>query len=140
MEEHDIDGYDCSFDYDWRRYRASERMNTKRPAQLQIDFCQFYGYSFDYANQEVNPCLGVIKARSYDPPPRSEWDQRPKDWSLCVLDPFIVGQNVAGNCRSNNVTEIQQCFQAVFNALSAGDVASSFKLKKPFKGSINYGE
>ncbi|KAF9330723.1 hypothetical protein BGZ91_012404 [Linnemannia elongata] len=137
IEEHNINGYDCSFDHDWRRYRASAQINTKRSAQLLIDFCQFYGYTFDYATQEVNPCLGVIKARSYEPPPRSEWDQRPKDWSLCVLDPFVVGRNVAGNCCSNNVAEIQQCFRAAFDALSAGDVQAAFKLKKPFKAPIN---
>ena len=134
MEEHDIGGYDCSFDHNWRRYRTSGTRNAKQSAQLLIDFCQLYGYTFDYATQEVNPCLGVIKARSYDPPPRNEWDQRLKDWSLCVLDPFVVGRNVAGNCRSTNVAEIQQCFQAVFDALSAGDVTTTFKVP------INYGE
>ncbi|KAF9141841.1 hypothetical protein BG015_001110 [Linnemannia schmuckeri] len=133
MEARNIDGYDCSFDHDRTHYRAFGNANTKQAAQLLMDFCQFYGYTFDYATQEVNSCLGVIKARSFDPPPRSEWDQRPKDWSLCVLDPFITGRNVAGNCRENNVAEIQKCFRDAFNAFGAGDVRTAFKVKKPSK-------
>ncbi|KAG0282494.1 hypothetical protein BGZ96_000418 [Linnemannia gamsii] len=95
MEEHEIDGYDCSFDNNQRRYCTFGNKNTTSDCQLLIDFCQFYGYTFNYATQEVNPCLGVIKDRSFDPPPRCEWDLRPKDWSICILDPFVVGWNVA---------------------------------------------
>ncbi|KAG0318834.1 hypothetical protein BGZ97_003215 [Linnemannia gamsii] len=127
MEECKIDGYDCSFDNKGYLYRTFGDTNITSTSQLLIDFCQFYGYIFNYATQEVNPCLGVIKDRTYDPPPRSEWDPRPRDWSICILDPFVVGWNVAGNCRSNNAAEIQQCFRTAFDALSVKDIKKAFK-------------
>ncbi|KAF9082710.1 hypothetical protein BGX23_012199, partial [Mortierella sp. AD031] len=52
---------------------------------------------------------------------------RPKDWSLCVKDPFVAGRNVAGNCRKKNVEDIQECFCAAYDALNAADLDKAFK-------------
>ncbi|KAF9144758.1 hypothetical protein BG015_012109 [Linnemannia schmuckeri] len=123
----EIDGHDFSFDRNWSNYQTFGGANTKSVGQLLLDFCEFYGCTFNYAIQEVNPCLGRIKARSYNPPPRSQKDKKPKDWPICILDPFITGRNVADNCRSSNVANIQKCFRDAFNALKIGDTDKAFK-------------
>ncbi|KAG0058374.1 hypothetical protein BGZ89_001341 [Linnemannia elongata] len=82
---HTIDGYDCSFDskINYSSYGAD---NTNSAGQLLIDFFYFYGYVFDYANQEVHPSLGKIQNRSITPPARSRTDSRPKG-------PFVAGKS-----------------------------------------------
>ncbi|KAK3822482.1 MAG: hypothetical protein JOS17DRAFT_777260 [Linnemannia elongata] len=127
MEERNIDGYVCSFDHNWDRYRIFSSSNKESVATLLIDFCRFYGFLFNYAMQEVNPCLGVIKSRSFDPPANSTTNKRPTDWPICIMDPFITGRNVAGNCRSNNVAVIQTCFRDAYRALAVGNVEMAFK-------------
>lgn len=129
MEECEIDGHDCSFDHNWDRYRTFSSNNTNSVAMLLIGFCSFYGCRFKYATEEVNPCLGVIKCRTINPPPpRSKTDKRPKDWPMCVMDPFITGRNVAGNCRSKNVADIQKGFRVASNALNIGEPDTAFKI------------
>ncbi|KAG0276272.1 hypothetical protein BGZ95_007755 [Linnemannia exigua] len=122
-----VNGHDCSFDRSWGNFEKFTGRNTKSTGELLIDFCRFYGYMFKYATQEVNPRLGIIKPRSFNPPPRNQRDKRPNDWPICVMDPFITDRNVAGNCRSNNVAEIQRCFQDAFDALDVGDIDKAFK-------------
>ncbi|KAK5815021.1 hypothetical protein F5H01DRAFT_344786 [Linnemannia elongata] len=120
-----IDGYDCSFDSktNYTNYGAD---NTNSAGQLLIDFFYFYGYVFDYANQEVHPSLGKIQNRSITPPARSRTDSRPKDWSICILDPFITDRNVAGNCGKENVAKVQTCFQSAYHALQEKDINKAF--------------
>ncbi|KAF9545746.1 hypothetical protein EC957_010494 [Mortierella hygrophila] len=122
---HTIDGYDCSFDSQtiYTNYGAD---NTHSAGQLLIDFFYFYGYVFDYANQEVHPSLGKIQNRSITPPARSRMDRRPKDWPICILDPFITDRNVAGNCGKENVARIQTCFQSAYHALEENDINKAF--------------
>ncbi|KAF8941805.1 hypothetical protein BGZ47_007173 [Haplosporangium gracile] len=127
MTHRDVDGWDCSFDRNWSNYRTYGSDNPKSAGQLLIDFCYHYGYTFDYASQEVNPCLGRIKSRSYNPPARSRRDRRPKDWPICVLDPFIIDRNVAGNCHRNAVDDIRKCFGNVYNALKSSDINRAFR-------------
>ncbi|KAK3817166.1 MAG: hypothetical protein J3R72DRAFT_460698 [Linnemannia gamsii] len=122
-----VNGHDCSFDRSWGNFEKFTGRNTKSTGELLVDFCRFYGYLFKYATEEVNPRLGAIKPRSFNPPPRKQKDNRPNDWPMCVMDPFITDRNVAGNCRSNNVVEIQKCFQDAFDALNVGDIYKVFK-------------
>ncbi|KAF9537155.1 hypothetical protein EC957_008772 [Mortierella hygrophila] len=127
MLHRDVDGWNCSFDRNWSNYRTYVSDNTKSVGQLLVDFCYHYGYAFDYANQEVNPGLGRIKGRSYNPPARSRRDRRPKEWPICVLDPFIYNRNVTGNCHQRAVNEIQRCFQDVHDALKVSDINRAFR-------------
>lgn len=127
MEERKIDGYICSFDHNWDRYRTFSSGNNESVAMLLVGFCRFYGFHFNYAMQEVNPCMGVIKCRTLGPPAHSKQDKSPKVWPICIKDPFITGRNVAGNCRSNDVAAIQMCFRDAFRALSVGNIDKAFK-------------
>ncbi|KAF8941801.1 hypothetical protein BGZ47_007169 [Haplosporangium gracile] len=125
-----IDGYHCAFDKEPRIYTALAAKNTKTQGELLKELCRYFGHTFSYLTQEVNPCLGVIRNRSVSPPPRSLRDSRPKDWPICVLDPFITGRNVAGNCRPYNVVNIQQCFQSAYDALLEDDINRAFKVQE----------
>lgn len=127
MTESEVDGYDCSFDRNWSNYRTYGGDNYRSVGQLLVDFCYHYGYAFHYASQEVNPCLGRIKSRSFNPPARSRRDKRPKEWPICILDPFITGRNVAGNCHRNAVEEIQGCFRDAYDFLKNGDINGAFR-------------
>lgn len=127
MLHREVDGWDCSFDRNWSNYRTYGSDNTKSVGQLLVDFCYHYGYTFDYANQEVNPGLGRIKSRSYNPPARSRRDRRPKEWPICILDPFIYDRNVAGNCHRSAVNDIQGCFQDAFDALKSSNINRAFR-------------
>ncbi|KAG9066028.1 hypothetical protein KI688_001247 [Linnemannia hyalina] len=97
------------------------------PGQLLIDFFNFYGYIFDYASQEVYPSLGKIQKRSIIPPARSSTDSRPKDWPICILDPFITDRNVAGNCGRDNVVKIRDSFRNVYDALKNIDIKGALR-------------
>ncbi|KAK5815044.1 hypothetical protein F5H01DRAFT_344826 [Linnemannia elongata] len=123
-----IDGYHCAFDKDPRNYTELAAKNTKTQGELLKDFCQYFGNTFNYTTLEVNPRLGVIRNRSVNPPPRSRRDSRPKDWPICVLDPFITDRNVAGNCRGHNVAVIQSCFRTAHDALVKDDIKRAFKV------------
>jgi DNA polymerase sigma len=101
--------------------------NTKSEGQLLAEFFQYFGYSFYYKKQEINPRLGVIRSRSVPTPPRSKTDSRPKDWSICILDPFIPNRNVAGNCRNNHAIDIQQAFRSAYDALKVCNIDKAFK-------------
>ncbi|KAG0276269.1 hypothetical protein BGZ95_007752 [Linnemannia exigua] len=127
MVDCEVDGYDCSFDRNWSNYRTYGSNNPKCAGQLLVDFCQYYGYTLNYANKEVNPCLGKIRSRSVTPPARSQKDRRPKDWPICILDPFITGRNVAGNCQRDAVDEIRLCFQNAFEALRVSNINTAFR-------------
>ncbi|KAG0284776.1 hypothetical protein BGZ96_010881 [Linnemannia gamsii] len=124
---HTIEGYDCSFDSDtiYTNYGAR---NTHSAGQLLVDFFYFYGHVFDYVKQEVYPSFGKIQDRSITPPPRSRTDSRPKEWPICIVDPFITDRNVAGNCGKENVAKIRACFQAACRALKENDINTAFKL------------
>ncbi|KAF9340513.1 hypothetical protein BGZ91_001608 [Linnemannia elongata] len=121
-----IDDYDCSYDY-CTSYQGYGRNNSTSSGQLLVNFCSYYGYVFDYATQEVNPCLGKIKNRSYNPPARTRTDPRPRSWPICVLDPFITGRNVAGNCGRDNVIKIRDCFRNACDALKNSDINRAFR-------------
>ncbi|KAG0282496.1 hypothetical protein BGZ96_000420 [Linnemannia gamsii] len=127
MTESEVDGYDCSFDRNWSNYRTYGSDNYKSVGQLLVDFCYHYGYTFHYDSQEVNPYLGRIKSRSYNPPARSRRDKRPKEWPICILDPFITGRNVAGNCHRRAVEEIQECFRNACDSLKNCDINGAFR-------------
>lgn len=123
-----IDGYHCAYDKDPRNYTELAAKNTKKQGELLKDFCKYFGYTFNYTTQEVNPRLGVIRNRSVKPPPRSWRDSRPKDWPICVLDPFITDRNVAGSCRGINVAGIKECFRTVHDALVKDDIKRAFNV------------
>lgn len=123
-----IDGYHCAFDKEPRNYATLAAQNTKSAGQLLIELCMYFGHTFDYTTQEVNPRLGVIRNRSIPAPPRSRRDSRPKDWQMLVLDPFISGRNVAGNCRANHVADIQKCFRAAYDAIQKDNIPKAFKV------------
>ncbi|KAG0375811.1 hypothetical protein BGX24_008627 [Mortierella sp. AD032] len=127
MVDYDVDGYDCSFDRNWSNFRTYGSDNLKCAGQLLVDFCHYYGYTFNYATKEVNSCLGKIRNRSVTPPARSRRDRRPKDWPICILDPFITDRNVAGNCHRDAVDEIRECFQNAFDALKASNINTAFR-------------
>ncbi|KAF9910467.1 hypothetical protein EC991_006522 [Linnemannia zychae] len=129
MVAYSLEGHDCSFDRGWSNYRTFASRNTKSTGELFIDFCRFYGFQFNYATQEVNPRFGAIQPRSFSPPQHNSTGSQPKVWSMCILDPFVCGRNVAGNCRNRNVVQIQQCFQTAYKALIAGNPESAFKTK-----------
>ncbi|KAF9922159.1 hypothetical protein FBU30_007762 [Linnemannia zychae] len=112
----EIDGFDCSFDSSIV-YASYGEGNPKMAGQLLMDFLYFFGYIFDYSRQEVHPRPGKIQDRSKAPPRRSLQDKRPKDWWMCVMDPFIEDRNVAGTCGKDNVVKIQTCFQRAYEGL-----------------------
>ncbi|KAF8948151.1 hypothetical protein BGZ47_006259 [Haplosporangium gracile] len=123
-----IDGYHCAFDKEPRNYTALAAKNTKSAGQLLTELCMYFGHTFNYTIQEVNPRLGVIRNRSVSPPPRSRRDSRPKDWQMCVLDPFITSRNVTGNCRAIHVADIQRCFRFAYDAIVKDDISKAFKV------------
>ncbi|KAF9134878.1 hypothetical protein BGW39_005593 [Mortierella sp. 14UC] len=122
---HTIDGHDCSFD-STTIYTTYGDDNTRSAGQLLLDFFHFYGHVFDYSTQEVNPALGKIMERSVTPPPRNHSDARSKEWPICVLDPFILSRNVAGNCGKKSVVRIRECFRSSCDALKEGSVERAF--------------
>ncbi|KAK3822483.1 MAG: hypothetical protein JOS17DRAFT_753718 [Linnemannia elongata] len=122
-----VDGLYCAYDKNPRNYTALASKNTKSEGQLLTEFCQYFGYTFDYLKQEVNPRFGIIRNRSVATPPRSRMDNRPKDWSICILDPFIPNRNVAGNCRHNHAADIQQAFRSACDALKVCNIDKAFK-------------
>ncbi|KAG9066025.1 hypothetical protein KI688_001244 [Linnemannia hyalina] len=122
-----VDGLVCAYDQKPRNYTALASKNTKSEGQLLTEFCQYFGYTFDYLKQEVNPRFGIIRNRSVATPPRSNMDTRPKDWSVCILDPFIPSRNVAGNCRHNHAADIQQAFRSAGDALKVCNIDKAFK-------------
>ncbi|KAF9134877.1 hypothetical protein BGW39_005592 [Mortierella sp. 14UC] len=121
-----IDGYNCSYDWstDYTNYGSN---NPDSPGQLLVNFCHYFGYTFNYASQEVNPCLGRIQMRSFTPPARSRTDRRPKSWPICILDPFMTGRNVAGNCTRDSVLKIRDCFRSACDALKDTNINKAFK-------------
>ncbi|KAG0284778.1 hypothetical protein BGZ96_010883 [Linnemannia gamsii] len=129
MVPHTIDGYHCAYDQDQRNYSELAAKNILSAGQLMAEFCLYFGYTFDYSTQEVNPRLGLIRNRSVAPPPRSRQDSRPKDWYICILDPFVPTRNVAGNCRANHLADIQACFRSAYDAIEQSDFNKAFKNK-----------
>ncbi|KAK5815018.1 hypothetical protein F5H01DRAFT_344784 [Linnemannia elongata] len=122
-----VDGIHCAYDQKPRNYAALASKNTKSEGQLLTEFCQYFGYTFNYLKQEVNPRFGIIRNRSVATPARSKMDNRPKDWSICILDPFIPNRNVAGNCRHNHAADIQQVFRSAGDALKVCNIDKAFK-------------
>ncbi|KAG0058372.1 Zinc finger, CCHC domain-containing protein [Linnemannia elongata] len=122
-----VDGIHCAYDQKPRNYAALASKNTKSEGQLLTEFCQHFGYTFNYLKQEVNPRFGIIRNRSVATPARSKMDSRPKDWSICILDPFIPNRNVAGNCRHNHAADIQQAFRSAGDALKVCNIDKAFK-------------
>ncbi|KAK3817168.1 MAG: hypothetical protein J3R72DRAFT_460702, partial [Linnemannia gamsii] len=122
---HTIDGHDCSFD-STTVYDHYGDDNTRSAGELLVDFFYFYGHVFDYSNQEVNPSLGKILEERSVTPPLSYSDRKPKEWAMCVLDPFIVGRNVAGTCSKESVAMIQDCFQTAYEVLKEGLIKEAF--------------
>ncbi|KAK3817167.1 MAG: hypothetical protein J3R72DRAFT_460700 [Linnemannia gamsii] len=123
-----IDEHICAYDRNSRDYTALAVKNTKSEGELFFDFCKYFGYTFSYSTQEVNPCLGIIRnSWSVSPPPRTWTDRRPKDWAMCVLDPFITRRNVTANCRAKQVSDIQMCFRSASVALERCDIDKAFK-------------
>ncbi|KAF9922158.1 hypothetical protein FBU30_007761 [Linnemannia zychae] len=126
MSSYVADGVLCTYDRQPRNYTALAAKNTQSEGQLLVEFCKYYGYTFKYATQEVNPCVGVIRARTVPTPQRSKTDFRLKDWAICVLDPFLTTRNVAGNCRNANAARIRLSFQSMYNSLREGDLDRAF--------------
>ncbi|KAF9919613.1 Terminal uridylyltransferase 4 [Linnemannia zychae] len=127
MVSREVDGWDCTFDHNWSNHQTYGSDNPSCAAQLLVEFCHFYGYKFDYATKEVNSYLGRIRNRSFTPPPRSRRDRRPKEWPICVLDPFITDRNVAGNCHRDAVIQIRDCFRDACDALKESDINRAFR-------------
>ncbi|KAF8948156.1 hypothetical protein BGZ47_006264 [Haplosporangium gracile] len=127
VERSTIDGYDCSFDREWGSYQEFGSQNTKSAGEMLMDFLKYFGYTFNYDTQEVNPKFGTIVSRGIDPisPPFSDITRN--KFSIVIRDPFITDRNVAGNCRPSNLQKIKQCFQECYSALSRGDIDTSFK-------------
>ncbi|KAG0197528.1 hypothetical protein BGX28_008999 [Mortierella sp. GBA30] len=116
------DGHNCTFDRNWSKYRTFGQYNTDSIAELLIDFCHYFGYRFNYACWEVNARLGVIRER----PSASRKQRQTQTSTLCVMDPFIIDRNVAGNCRVSAVQSIQNCFQDAYEAFRKGDINGAF--------------
>ncbi|KAF9134879.1 Zinc finger, CCHC domain-containing protein [Mortierella sp. 14UC] len=127
MHASTIDGYHCAYDRDPRNYTGLAAKNNKLEGELLEEFCTYFGFTFNYTTQEVNPRLGVIRNRSVPPPPRTRTDSRPKDWPICILDPFLTTRNVAGNCRSSHVANIQMCFRSASAAFLRNEIDKAFK-------------
>lgn len=102
MKVRKIDGYDCSFHHNWDRYRTFSSNNIASDPMLLVGFCSFYGSRFkDVIERE--PCLGIIKHPTYNPPPPHIAKQT-RDLKICRLvswTPFITGMYLAGSCLSN---------------------------------------
>ncbi|KAG0276274.1 hypothetical protein BGZ95_007757 [Linnemannia exigua] len=122
---HTIEGHDCSFD-STTVYDNYGDDNIRSAGELLVDFFYFYGHVFDYSNQVVDPLRGeMMEERSVTPPPRP-LDRKPEKWAMCVLDPFIVGRNVAGNCSRESVVTIQGCFRTSYTTLKEGLIEETF--------------
>ncbi|KAK3817169.1 MAG: hypothetical protein J3R72DRAFT_375703 [Linnemannia gamsii] len=121
-----IEGYDCSYD-STTNYAGYGNDNPATAGQLLVDFCHYFGYTFDYASQEVNPRVGKFRNRSFNPPTRTRTDPRLKSWPICIVDPFLTGRNVAGNCSRDNVNKIQDCFRSACDALKNTNINKAFK-------------
>ncbi|KAK3817170.1 MAG: hypothetical protein J3R72DRAFT_375706 [Linnemannia gamsii] len=124
-----IDGHDCSFDRNDAGHPdfGTDCKNTKPTGELLLDFLEYYGKTFDFYTQEINPIDAAIVRRCIDPllPPPS--DRTRHYYSMVIRDPFIVGRNVTGNCHPKQVKKIRNCFLNSFNALSRGDIDTAFK-------------
>ncbi|KAF9365422.1 hypothetical protein BGX34_010049 [Mortierella sp. NVP85] len=123
-------GCNCTFDHNWSRYRHFGRSNTKTTGELLIDFCYYFGYTFNYSEQEVNPRRGRIQLRPSLNRQRRNSAQgtllSPKEPFICIMDPFIQNRNVASACRGSNATKVQRCFQDTYTALATGDITTAF--------------
>ncbi|KAF9585842.1 hypothetical protein BGW38_000478 [Lunasporangiospora selenospora] len=129
---------DCSFDRNWSNYVAIARENTRTMGSIFMEFCNFFGNTFDYKRQEVHPQKGEIRTRphlSSNPTtaalPRNYQDRRRaldaaaklRNSSICIIDPFLLSRNVASNCRDSNVEKIRECFQDAYLSLMDGDLS-----------------
>jgi len=121
---------DCKFDHNWSRYRHFGKSNTKTTGELLIDFCYYFGHTFNYSEQEANPRRGRIQQR-----PSLNRQRRnsslstllsPKEPFICIMDPFIQNRNVARGCRGSNADKVQRCFQDTYTALATGDLTTAF--------------
>lgn len=128
MVAHTIDGHHCAYDHAPRNYSELAVKNILPAGQLMAEFCLYFGYKFDYSTQEVNPRLGLIRNRSVSLPSRSRRDSQPKDWEICILDPFVPTRNIAGNCRAKQLADIQACFRSAYDAIEQGDINKVFKV------------
>ncbi|KAK3806472.1 MAG: hypothetical protein J3Q66DRAFT_359163 [Benniella sp.] len=121
---------DCTFDHNWSRYRHFGKSNTKTTGELLIDFCYYFGHTFNYSEQEVNPRRGRIQLRHSLYRQRRNSSQStlssPKEPFICIMDPFIINRNVARGCRGSNAIKVQRCFQDTYTALSKGDLTTAF--------------
>ncbi|KAF9577301.1 hypothetical protein BGW38_007586, partial [Lunasporangiospora selenospora] len=163
-----IQGIDCSFDRDWKRYEGMGSGNVKSAAELMMECCRFFGYVFDYEHKEVNTRVGTFRWRSAPMLSSSDGSSDgsnvnrtslsgptdilslsslsifplqisiPKSkgpggggrdseaGGFYVMDPFLVGYNVAWRCDAELVRSIKECFQDVYEALNDGEINIAF--------------
>ncbi|KAG9066029.1 hypothetical protein KI688_001248 [Linnemannia hyalina] len=99
----------------------------KSAGELLINFLKYFGHTFNYDTQEVNPRSGAVVLRSivsFSPPTS---DRTRNAYSIVIRDPFIANKNLAGNCRPSQLQDIKVCFQWSYSALFLGDIDTAFK-------------
>ncbi|KAF9197022.1 hypothetical protein BGZ50_002733 [Haplosporangium sp. Z 11] len=117
MVQATIQGIGCTFDRNWSNYRTFGQENGQSVGQLFMQFCQYFGLQYNYADSEVNPRLGGIRKRPVGL-------KRPEPFR--VMDPFITTRNTAVSCWPANLGVIQACFRNAYHALERGDIDSVF--------------
>ncbi|KAF9585841.1 hypothetical protein BGW38_000477 [Lunasporangiospora selenospora] len=119
-----IQGWDCTFDNDPERHKAESARNTQSVGKLLIEFCRYFGNTFSYEQDEVDPRLGTIQLAPLRGRRGGKWAgyQEP----MRVMDPFITDRNVAQMVYGNNVTQIKNAFQKACLELESDDFKKAF--------------
>ncbi|KAG0053492.1 Terminal uridylyltransferase 4 [Gryganskiella cystojenkinii] len=121
------DGWDASFDRNYRHYRTFSR-NTESCASLLKGFTYFFGQQFQFKDWQIVPSESFIAQDRVVPFAKDrEARQALVDAPICVLDPFERNRNVARNCSQKMVNKIRDVMLLVYTALCDDDLDTAFK-------------
>ncbi|KAG0052915.1 hypothetical protein BGZ83_001936 [Gryganskiella cystojenkinii] len=125
-----VEGWDCSFDTNWRPYRGAAATADKSDfTQLLRDFCTFHIYGFRYATYEANVRKGAYNLsgpRDVSDAKTEEEKKKLREAPICVTDPFERNRNVTSNIIAPNVEKIQSTFKFITGCFEGMDVESVF--------------
>ncbi|GJJ77707.1 hypothetical protein EMPS_10066 [Entomortierella parvispora] len=121
-----IDGSKYSFDDNWAKLANAGSTNDSSSAALLKEFCRFFGNKFEYKTHEINPRLAKIK-KTRDVTVAKPCDRNKlKEAPICIMDPFIIDRNLAGNIPEYHVRKIKMIFRDASLALANGDINRLF--------------
>ncbi|KAG0235220.1 hypothetical protein BGW42_005684 [Actinomortierella wolfii] len=132
-----IEGYDCTFDGDWKRYvqtppnaststaQSPNRAisNTASAGELLLSFLEHFGYEHDYIQHDIHTRTASIEPRSLGPSKRLGKLPSPR---LRIFDPFVLDRDLGAGARIKGAMRIRTAFQTAANAILEGDLQDVF--------------